>query len=286
MADQATEQHKADEREALSATAVHKALLQEGENELDRSSGALFWSALAAGISIGLSLIAQGVLRQHLPDSNWRPLLISLGYSFGFIAVTLGRQQLFTETTLTAMLPLLHHKRLDVLANVLRLWVVVFAANMLGTFLFAWAGAWTSTFSPELSRTMADIGVEKVGYTFGTAFVKGIFGGWLIALMVWLMPSAHEARIWVIALVTWLLATAQLTHIIAGSTDVMFAVLSGRVEWITFLTRFAAPVFLGNSIGGIVFVAALNHAQVAHGERGPANERPLVINPQRGTAAP
>jgi formate-nitrite transporter family protein len=279
VAEEHVEQQKADEREALSAKAVHRALLQEGENELDRSTGALFWSAMAAGISIGLSLIAQAVLRQHLPESSWRPLLISLGYSFGFIAVTLGRQQLFTETTLTAMLPLLHHRRGDVAMNVLRLWAVVFAANMLGAFLFAWAGAWTATFSPELSATMADIGVEKVRYDFGTAFVKGIFGGWLIALMVWLMPSAHEARIWVIAMVTWLLAAAELTHIIAGSVDGLFAVLSGRVEWLTFLSRFVVPVFLGNSIGGIVFVAALNHAQVSHGEEHITGESRIVADP-------
>ena len=263
MADEVTEQQKADEREALSATTVHRALLQEGENELGRSNSALAWSALAAGISIGLSLIAQAVLRLHLPDTEWRALLISLGYSAGFIAVTLGRQQLFTETTLTAMLPFLHHRRVDVALNVLRLWTIVFAANMLGAFFFAWAGAWTTAFSPELSATMAEIGIEKVRYDFGTAFVKGIFGGWLIALMVWLMPSAHEARIWVIALVTWVLAAAELTHIIAGSIDVMFAVLSGHVSWWTFFGRFMAPVLLGNSIGGVVFVAALNHAQVA-----------------------
>ena len=263
MADEVKEQRKADEREALSAKTVHKALLQEGETELERSNDALAWSALAAGISIGLSLVAQALLRHHLPDTEWRPLVTSFGYAAGFIAVTLGRQQLFTETTLTAMLPFLHHKQVDVALNVLRLWSIVFVANMVGAFLFAWAGAWTTTFSPELSRTMAEFGLEKVRYDFGTAFVKGIFGGWTIALMVWLMPSAHEARIWVIGLLTWLLAAAEFTHIIAGSVDVMFAVFSGQLDWGTFIIRFVAPVLLGNTIGGIIFVAALNHAQVA-----------------------
>lgn len=266
MSDQVEEQHKATERQALSARAVHKALRQEGEDELERSSGALGWSALAAGISMGLSLVAQGALRHHLPDTEWRILIVGLGYSVGFIAVTLGRQQLFTETTLTALLPFLHHRSMDVLLNVLRLWGVVLVANMVGAFLFAWASAWTTTFSPELSRTMVEIGREGVSHDFATAFVKAIFGGWMIALMVWLMPSAQGTRIWVILIITWCLSVAELTHIIAGSLDVMFAVMSGAVSWGTFLTRFAIPVFLGNSIGGIVFVAALNHAQVAAGE--------------------
>lgn len=266
MADEVVEQLKADERQALSAKTVHKALLQEGETELRRSSAGLAWSAFAAGISMGLSLIAQGVLRHHLPETDWRTLITSLGYSVGFIAVTLGRQQLFTETTLTALLPFLHDKRRQVLLNVLRLWTVVFVANMAGAFVFAWASVWTTAFSPELGRTFAEIGVESTRHEFRTAFVKAIFGGWMIALMVWLMPSADAARIWVILFITYCLSAAELTHIIAGSLEVMFAVLSGDVSWWTLVSRYAVPVFLGNSIGGIVFVTAINHAQVAHEE--------------------
>jgi len=266
MADEAREQEKVDQRQALSAKAVHKALLQEGEEELERSTGALAWSAFAAGISIGLSLVAQGVLRHHLPDTQWRPLITSLGYPVGFIVVTLGRQQLYTETTLTACLPLLHHRTRQVLLNVLRLWAAVFIGNMIGAALFAFAAAWTSTFSVELARAFSEIGQQAVRYDFGTAFVKGIFGGWIIALVVWLMPSADAARIWVIGLLTYCLAAAELTHIIAGSLDVMFAIFSGDVSWRTFLSHYGVPVFLGNSIGGLVFVSALNHAQATHGE--------------------
>ncbi len=34
------------------------------------------------------------------------------------------------------------------------------------------------------------------------------------------------------------------------------------MRWTTYLWRYAAPVLTGNAIGGIVFVAMLNHAQV------------------------
>jgi formate/nitrite transporter FocA (FNT family) len=102
-----------------------------------------------------------------------------------------------------------------------------------------------------------------VSHGFGTAFVKGIFGGWLIALMMWLMPGAHHARIWVIGLLAWCLAVSDLTHIIAGSVDVLFAVMLGQIGLETYLADFALPVLLGNTLGGVVFVAGLNHAQVA-----------------------
>lgn len=267
MTDPIQEQQKADERQALSARAVHRALLQEGQDEIARSPAGLFWSAVAAGISMGLSLIAQGALLHYLPDTSWRPLLVSLGYPVGFIAVTLGRQQLFTETTLTALLPFLDERRIAVLRLVLRMWVVVLIGNMIGAFVFAWAAFWTTAFSDDLTRAFVTIGSHGADYGFSTAFVKGIFGGWMLALMVWLMPSAQDARIFVIAIITWCLAAGGMTHIIAGSLDVMFAVFSGAVTWPGFLLGFMLPVLLGNSVGGIVFVAAINHAQVVQGER-------------------
>ncbi len=209
MRHEAGEQHEADDRQAISARVVHTALRQEGEEQLERSSTALAWSALAAGISMGLSLMAQGVLRHHLPDTDWRVLITSLGYAVGFIAVTLGRQQLFTETTLTAMLPFRHHKRMDVLRTTAvgrRLYrehgrcVPLRVEHGVDGDVLAWA-----------EQHDGGDRLEAVGHDFATAFVKAIFGGWMIALMVWLMPAAQQARIWVILIVTWCLAAAELT---------------------------------------------------------------------------
>ncbi len=79
---------------------------EAGESELDRPAGALFWSALAAGVAIHSSLIAEGALHAALPDAPWRSLIAALGYPVGFLVVILGRMQLFTESTITAMLPM------------------------------------------------------------------------------------------------------------------------------------------------------------------------------------
>jgi formate-nitrite transporter family protein len=257
------EEEQASDREAVTARVVHKALLKEGEGELRRSWHALGFSGVAAGASIGLSLLLQGALKHHVPDTEWERLITSLGYPAGFIAVTLGRQQLYTETTLTAFLPFLHHRSFAVFTNVLRLWVVVLIANILGAFVFAAAVAWTTAFGADLQSTFVEIGLHEMSYPFSTAFVKGIFGGWMIALMVWLMPSAEASRIWVIGIVTYILAVTELTHIIAGSVDALVAVLSGRATAETFLWQFFVPVLAGNTVGGVVFVATLNHAQVA-----------------------
>ena len=92
--------------------------------------------------------------------------------------------------------------------------------------------------------------------------VKGVFAGWLIALMVWLLPAAASARFLVIVAVTWLISVAKFSHVIAGSADAAFAALQGAVGWDQYALGFLVPALIGNSIGGVVFVALLNHAQV------------------------
>ena len=265
--EQKEERTRALERRALSARAVHEALRSEGASEIERPWNALAWSGLAAGISMGLSLLAEGFLRAHVPDTSWRPLVASLGYTVGFVVVTLGRQQLFTETTLTACLPLLHERTASMFVSVVRLWVVVLLANLLGGWLFAWTASHPSAFSPELRQAFSDLAREAVSEHPWNAFVRGIIGGWIIALMVWLLPSAESARPWIILMMTYVIAAANLTHIIAGSVEVFYGIAAAEISWITYLWRYGIPVLLGNSIGGIVFVAVLNHAQVVAEER-------------------
>src|SRR3954451_25035553 len=104
------EESEAEELRSPGGAVIYRAVLKEGMEELERPSSALFWSGLAAGLSMGASLIAEGLLSSHLPDSEWKPLVTKLGYSVGFIVVILGRQQLFTENTLTPILPLMREK--------------------------------------------------------------------------------------------------------------------------------------------------------------------------------
>jgi formate/nitrite transporter FocA (FNT family) len=80
--------------------------------------------------------------------------------------------------------------------------------------------------------------------------------------MVWLMPAASSAKFFVIVAVTWLISAAQFSHVIAGSVEGAFAAMHGAVAWTYYLLKFLVPALIGNSIGGIVFVALLNHAQV------------------------
>jgi formate/nitrite transporter FocA (FNT family) len=88
---------------------------------------------VAAGLSIGFSLLAQAILQAHLPDTSWRPLVTSFGYPVGFLIVVLARQQLFTENTITSVLTVTAKFTAENLRKLGRLWAVVLAANLTGT---------------------------------------------------------------------------------------------------------------------------------------------------------
>jgi formate/nitrite transporter FocA (FNT family) len=265
---QEVEKKEVEERSAPSGKVVYKAILKEGEGELKRTSSALFWSGLAAGLSMGFSLVTEGLLATYLPDAHWRPLVAKFGYSIGFLIVILGRQQLFTENTLTPILPLLKSKDGATLLNVLRLWGVVLVANLLGAFLFAWAVGKTSAFDPEVQRSFAELGHKAMDPGALTILWRGVFAGWLIALMVWLLPFAETARVWVIIIITYVVGLGHLSHIIAGAVEVFTLAAMNEASWPFVLAHYLAPTLVGNILGGVTLVAALNHAQVVAGGGG------------------
>ncbi len=256
---------EAEERAAPSGRVVYKAILAEGEEELERTTSALFWSGIAAGLSMGFSLFAQAILTTYLPDAPWRPLVAKFGYCFGFLVVVLGRQQLFTENTLTPILPLLQNRTLNTLANVGRLWGVVLVANLLGALAIAYIAVHAPLLDEDVRRTAIEIGRHELAHGFGTTLLRGIVAGWLLALMVWLLPFAEVARIWVIVFITYLVGIGGFAHIIAGSLSAFAYAASEPGHWIEVVTGFCIPTLIGNILGGVTLVAALGHAQVVAG---------------------
>jgi formate/nitrite transporter FocA (FNT family) len=266
--DPRTKEDEIAERTAPPGDIIYQAIYDEGEHELQRSSSALALSGLAAGLSMGFSLVSEALLRAHLPDANWTPLVSKLGYSVGFLIVILGRQQLFTKNTLTVILPLLKKKELALLGNVLRLWVLVLVANLAGAFIHAWLLAHTSLFDRSVHAALSEIASASMQPGFGTILLRGMMAGWLIALMVWLLPFAESARIWVIVILAYLVSLAGLPHVIAGNVESFYLVSSGELSWGHCLGGYLAPSLIGNILGGVALVAVGAHAEFMAAEPG------------------
>lgn len=255
----------AENRTSVKAAVVHEAIRKDGDEELRRPMSALAWSGLAAGMSMGFSFVAEGLFKTFLPAAEWQPLLVNLGYPVGFLIVVIGRQQLFTENTLTAIIPLLARRNFSTLLLVLRLWAVVLAANIVGAHLFAWVLAGTTLMRPETHAALRALALDAVRVTFGSAVIRGVFAGWLIAMMVWMRAAVQTGQIAIIVILTYVVGLAGLTHIIAGSVEVLYLVMLGSISWWSYVTGYMAPTLIGNIIGGTALVSALNHAQVVAG---------------------
>jgi len=259
------EKEEAQDRTSVSATVVHETVRYDGEEELHRPVSALAWSGLAAGMSMGFSLVAMALFRAYLPDRPWRPLIARLGYPMGFLIVIIARQQLFTENTLTAIIPLLARRDAKTFARVIRLWTVVLLANLAGAHLFAWVVGTTPMFQPEVRSSMLALAREAANVTFGEAVLRGIFAGWLIAMVVWMLAAVDTGRIAIIVFMTYIVGLASLTHIIAGSVEVLFLVMVGVKSWGSVALGYMLPTLIGNIIGGVSLTAAINHAQAVAG---------------------
>jgi formate/nitrite transporter FocA (FNT family) len=224
---------------------------------------------------MGFSFLTQAVVESSLPDTPWRFLVASFGYTVGFVIVVLGRQQLFTESTLSAVLPVLTRRDLKTVAKTARLWGLVLIANIAGTFIFAAMLQIPGVFSDDVMRALGQLATQPFSGNFTVTVVRAVFAGWLIALMVWLLPSARSARLVTILLITYVVAISKLSHIIAGSVEASYGMMTGAASARDYLCGFFAPTLLGNMIGGISLVAIINHGSIAaeitsstqHGQR-------------------
>ena len=249
-------------RSWLPAPLVYQIVRQEGQRELSRPLGALWWSGIAAGVTIGLSVYAEAVLHVHLPDADWRHLVENLGYCTGFLIVILSRHQLFTENTITPILPLMVQRTWACFFAVLRLWLIVAAANLAGAVIFALFWTYSGVTGEETLRAMQGIGRHTMENDLLQMAVKSIAAGFLMASLVWIMPSATGAEFWAITLIIYLIAVGDLVHIVSGGVEVLMLVFSGETGVLEFLFRFGIPSFVGNVIGGTALFSLIVYAQV------------------------
>ena len=136
------------------------------------------------------------------------------------------------------------------------------AANLIGTLFAALFCSFTPVLSAELQRGMLTISRALLELSWAQMFFRGIASGFLIAAMVWMIPSAESAKFAVVTLMTYLIAIGGFTHIVAGSMEAYLLVLAGDWEWWRMILQFMAPVLIGNIIGGTALFAVISYAQV------------------------
>jgi formate/nitrite transporter FocA (FNT family) len=248
----------------LKAPVIYESIRLEGEHELSRPSSALWWSGVAAGVGISASVLCKAFLHAATPaDAAWAPAVDNIGYTVGFLIVLMGRLQLFTENTITVILPLLQRFNADSLRRVARLWGIVFGANMVGCAFAALVIARLGVLpEPQLEAVM-EISRHYASASFREHLAWGAPAGFLIAALVWVLPSVDGAgEFWMIAVVTYMIGLGGLSHVVAGSTELFVLVFTGELSLLGAVFGCVLPALLGNIIGGTGLFAMMAFAQV------------------------
>jgi formate/nitrite transporter FocA (FNT family) len=257
-----TEVDSVDERKSGSAKVVHEVIRLQGDEELGRPLASLLFSGFAAGVAISASILAEAFLQARLPDAPWTELVSSFGYCVGFVIVIMGNLQLFTESTVTAVLPLATNPTRRNLGRLFRLWAAVFVANMAGTlFVALLVSRQVIVDAEQLSATM-EVSRSILRHDAFTTFLVGMPAGFLVASIAWILPNARGSEFWVIVTITYVIALGGFSHVVAGSGEAWLLWLQGEVSLFDATCRLILPSLLGNIVGGTGLFAVLAHGQV------------------------
>ena len=255
-------QAEAKEHQRLSAVTVFETIRREGDEELDRPVSSLWWSGIAAGLALSTSVLAEGILYRVLAGSPAREVIAAFGYALGFVLVILSRLQLFTENTLTVVLPVLAKPSADNLWRSARLWAVVLVANLVGTFVTAFISLKLGTTSPENTAAMLEVSRKVLEQTGWTGLIHAVPAGFFIASIVWMLPSSKGFEILTILIFAWLISAGAFSHVVVGSAEVFLLTIHGELGFWNGLSTILLPALVGNVIGGTGLFAFLAYGQI------------------------
>jgi formate/nitrite transporter FocA (FNT family) len=250
--------------ERPSAEDIYEQVSTNARQELKRSNVALGLSGFGAGAFMGLSALGTAIALVLLAGSPYARFISRMFYPLGFIAVIIGRSQLFTENTLYPVALVLKEKKQ--FWNTMRLWAIVLPTNVLGAFGFAQLAANTSALDPTFVNAISMLGSKAIAHPAATIFWSGVIGGWIIALAAWLVSASHSitGSVMVIWMLTFIIGLGDFAHCIATSSEVFVTILTHHAPWIAYPQWFI-PAVLGNIFGGVGLVTILEYGQAIYG---------------------
>lgn len=249
------------EHQRLPAALVYQVVSDEGKKQLGRPYGSLWWSGVAAGFAISLSLYTMGLLHLYLPDAGWQPLAQSFGYPVGFLVLIYGRLQLFTQDTITPVLPLMADYSHQSLARMLTLWSVVLLGNLVGTLVVAALSVYAEPGTSAEMAAVIEVAEKAFSKTALTVFLRAIPAGFLIAVMVWMLPNGHRQEFFVIVPITYIIALGQLPNVVVEASKGFVLLFAGETTWHE-VVALLLPALAGNTVGGTAIFALLAYGQV------------------------
>ena len=253
----------------FTADEIFQRIVVAADEEMTARPRTLLAGGLAAGFAITVTFLLYSSLTAA---TGGDPILSALLYPLGFVFIILGDYQLYTENTLPPVTLML--ERLASLPALFRIWGLVLAGNFVGGGLGAIALSTTGVLSPESAMAAQGFAREAVQTPWWALFMKALVAGLIVAGVVWVDYSLRDgiARFAVVYLAFLAIPYGNLYHVVVSWTEMLYLVTESNLALSVGLTEFILPVLLGNSVGGVVLVTAVNYFQTT--ERRVATARP------------
>ncbi len=227
-------------------------MIAEGTQRLNRSWPEVLVTGFFGGTEVALGVLAYLSVLRATNDS----LLAGIAFSVGFLALLLGRSELFTEGFLVPVTTVAAGRAR--FRQLLKLWSGTLVANLVGGWVLMWL---IMTGFPQLNAQAVESGTH-----FATAPVSvqtmalAVLGGMAITLMTRMQHGTDSmpAKIAAAIAVAFLLAGLQLFHSILDSLLIFGALCAGSASfgYLDWLGWFGYTV-VGNAVGGLVLVTML-----------------------------
>jgi formate/nitrite transporter FocA (FNT family) len=229
----------------------------KGDQRLRRGPVSLLATGVIAGIDVGIGVLA----KLSVLEATGSELLGGLAFSIGFIAILLGKSELFTENFLIPVTAALRKRRSY--GSLVKLWGLTGLGNLLGGWVIM---AIIVAAIPRIreSDVLLETAYHFIEMGIGwEMFASAMLGGAAITMMTWMEQGTDSvgAKIVAVSGIAFVLAGTPLFHAVVSSLE-MFGALqrSAAFGYIDWLGAFGVSV-AGNIVGGVGLVTVLRLVQ-------------------------
>ncbi len=238
---------------------TYERLVTEGHDRLARPLLPLVSTGLLGGVDVGVGVLIY--LAVEAKTDN--PLLASLAFTTGFVALLLAKSELFTENFLVPVVAVV--AKAGTLPQLIRLWGVSLAANLVGG--YAMAGMIVVAL-PEVHEVAVRTGSHyaHLGVSWRSFFLA-VLAGAVITLLTRMQHATESLGVRLVpaVLMSFVLVGAELFHSVLDSILMFAGLLTGDADYgyLDWLGALGWSAF-GNLVGGIVLVTGIRLLRMPH----------------------
>ncbi|RKQ37284.1 formate/nitrite transporter family protein [Oceanobacillus halophilus] len=236
---------------------IAEVAIKKGMEKVQLSKVSVAILGFLGGAFIALGYLAYIRISGTVPP-EWGSFGTFLGaavFPIGLICILIGGGELLTGNMMAVSIAYFAKKvRFSAL---LKNWLLIAFFNMIGAMFVAYFfGHFVGLTEGAFLEKTVHTAEAKVDASFWVAFVSGIGCNWLVAMAVWLCYGAKDylgkiLAIW-FPIMTFVLIGFQ--HVVANMFVIPAAIFAGYLTWGDFILNII-PVFLGNAVGGAIFVS-------------------------------